>query len=262
MFGEFLITDFLIFLAVGFLAQLVDGALGMAYGVTSTTALLTFGVAPATASASVHAAKMFTTAASGASHAAHKNVDWKLFFKLTPAGVIGGMIGAYVLTSIDGNTVKPFIVGYLGVMGIVILYRVFRPSKPRPVHAMLTSPLGLAGGFVDAVGGGGWGPVVTSSLMGAGGEPRYVIGTVNTSEFFVSVATSTAFLVALISGHWENTGDLVANATAVAGLIFGGLVAAPLGGWMVKSAPQRALGALVGVLVIGLSIYQAWRFFA
>lgn len=261
MFGEFLITDFLIFTGVGFLAQLVDGALGMAYGVTSTTALLTFGVAPATASASVHAAKMFTTAASGASHAAHKNVDWKLFLKLTPAGVIGGILGAYVLTSVDGTMVKPFIVLYLGIMGLVILYRVLRPRKPRPIHAMLTRPLGLAGGFVDAVGGGGWGPVVTSSLMGAGGEPRYVIGTVNTSEFFVSVATSTAFLVSLLSGHWQDAGDLMANATAVAGLIIGGLLAAPLGGWMVKSAPQRALGALVGFLVIGLSLYQGLRFF-
>ena len=254
-----MIRDFILFAGVGFLAQLVDGALGMAYGVTSNTVLLAFGVPPATASASVHTAEMFTTAASGVSHTAHKNVDWKLFFKLAPAGVIGGALGAYVLTSIDGDVIKPFIVGYLGLMGLLILYRAVWPSQPRALHRLLAPPLGLAGGFVDAVGGGGWGPVVTSSLMGAGGNPRYVIGTVNTAEFFVTVAISAAFLFALLSGHWQDASDLMANAAAVAGLIIGGLFAAPLAGWMVKLAPQRVLGALVGALVLGLAAYQGWR---
>lgn len=251
--------DFLLFVVVGFFAQLVDGALGMAYGVLSTTVLLSFGVAPANASASVHTAELFTTFASGASHLWHGNVDKRLFWRLAPAGVVGGVVGAYVLTSVDGATIKPFIVAYMAIMGVVIIWRTLKALKPRLDGWRGMAPLGLIGGFVDAVGGGGWGPVVTTTLVGAGGQPRYVIGTVNTAEFLVTAAVSATFVVALATGHWDDAGDLTENATAVAGLVVGGLCAAPLAGYVVKRISPRTLGIAVGTLVLILVVYQTVR---
>jgi uncharacterized membrane protein YfcA len=251
--------DFLLFLVVGFIAQIVDGALGMAYGVVSTTVLLSFGVAPANASASVHAAELFTTLASAASHLWHRNVDKALFWRLAPAGVIGGAVGAFVLTSVDGATIKPVIVAYMAVMGAVIIWRTVNGVTARRHPVRGTVPLGVVGGFVDAIGGGGWGPVVTSTLVGAGGTPRYVIGTVNTAEFFVTAAISAAFVVALVTGHWADAGDLMDNATAVAGLVVGGLCAAPLAGYVVKRVSHRSLGIAVGALVLILVVYQTIR---
>lgn len=251
--------DFLLFVAVGFLAQIVDGALGMAYGVVSTTVLLSLGVAPANASASVHTAEMFTTFASALSHLWHRNVDKHLFWKLAPAGVAGGVVGTFVLTSVDGATIKPYIVAYMGVMGVVIIWRTLYGVKQRTEPVRGVVPLGLTGGFVDAVGGGGWGPVVTTTLVGAGGQPRYVIGTVNTAEFVLTTAVSAAFLAALLTGHWEDAGDLTQNATAVAGLIVGGLCAAPLAGYVVKRISPRTLGVAVGTLVLILVVYQTLR---
>jgi uncharacterized membrane protein YfcA len=251
--------DFFLFVFVGFLAQLVDGALGMAYGVLSTTVLLSFGVAPANASASVHAAELFTTLASGASHLWHGNVDKRLFWRLAPAGIVGGVIGAYLLTSVEGSTIKPFIVAYMAVMGVVIIWRTLKALKPRVDALRGVTPLGLIGGFVDAVGGGGWGPVVATTLVGAGGQPRFVIGTVNTAEFLLTAAVSATFLIALATGHWEDAGDITENATAVAGLIVGGLCAAPLAGYVVKRISPRTLGVGVGTLVLMLVIYQTVR---
>jgi uncharacterized protein len=251
--------DFLTFVVVGFLAQIVDGALGMAYGVVSTTVLLSFGVAPANASASVHVAELFTTCASAASHIWHRNVDRRLFWRLAPAGIVGGVVGAYLLTAVDGATIKPFIVAYMAVMGVVIIWRTFRALKPRTEAVRGVPALGAIGGFVDAVGGGGWGPVVTTTLVGAGGQPRYVIGTVNTAEFLVTAAVSATFVAALLTGHWEDAGDLTENATAVAGLIVGGLCAAPLAGYVVKRISPRTLGIAVGALVLILVVYQAAR---
>jgi uncharacterized membrane protein YfcA len=251
--------DFLIFVVVGFLAQIVDGALGMAYGVVSTTVLLSFGVAPANASASVHAAELFTTFASAVSHLWHRNVDLRLLWRLAPAGVVGGVVGAYLLTSVDGATIKPFIVAYMAVMGLVIIWRTLRARRPRTDEVRGVPALGAVGGFVDAVGGGGWGPVVTTTLVGAGGQPRYVIGTVNTAEFLLTAAVSATFVAALLTGHWEDAGDITKNATAVAGLIVGGLCAAPLAGYVVKRVSPRALGVAVGVLVLVLVAYQAMR---
>ncbi len=251
--------DFLLFVVVGFLAQIVDGALGMAYGVVSTTVLLSFGVAPANASASVHAAELFTTLASAASHLWHRNVDRRLFWRLAPAGVVGGVVGAFVLTSIDGATIKPIIVAYMAVMGVVIIWRTLRALKPRHETVRGVAALGAVGGFVDAVGGGGWGPVVTTTLVGAGGQPRYVIGTVNTAEFLVTAAVSATFIAALLTGHWDDAGDLTENATAVAGLIVGGLLAAPLAGYVVKRISPRMLGIGVGALVLILVAYQTVR---
>ncbi|MDP3490217.1 MAG: sulfite exporter TauE/SafE family protein [Phenylobacterium sp.] len=246
----------MLFAAVGFAAQLVDGALGMAYGVVSTTTLLAMGVSPANASASVHAAKVFTGAASAVSHALHKNINWRLLALLAAGGVIGGVVGTYLLTSIDGDTIKPYVVGWLGLMGLVILYRAWKGVRPKPFSWKSPMPLGVLGGFFDAVGGGGWGPVVTSTLLGSGADPRKAIGTTNAAEFFVATAVSAAFLSALLTGHWETEG-LRDHMWSVLGLIAGGVVAAPFAGWMTKVLPIRALTWFVGVLVTSLAVWQA-----
>ena len=248
--------DFLLFFFVGFGAQIVDGALGMAYGVVSSTVLLAFGVPPAAASASVHAAEVFTTATSAASHVAHRNVNWKMFFPLAIAGVVGGILGAYVLTSIDGATIKPFIVAYLGVMGLIILWRAWKGASRTPTSPKLIAPLGLVGGFCDATGGGGWGPTVTSALVGTGTEPRYSIGTVNTAEFFVAAAISGAFVWALVSGHWREADALQNHAAAVGGLVVGGLAAAPFAGLIAKRVPRKPLTYAVGIVLVALAGFQ------
>lgn len=253
-------TEFAFFAVVGFLAQIVDGALGMAYGVVSSTVLLAFGVSPAYASASVHAAEVFTTAASAVSHVSHRNVDWKLFWRLAPAGVVGGVLGAYVLTSIDGKMLRPYVTAYLTIMGLLILYRAFRPQLKRaPFQNKMLPPLGVLGGFVDAAGGGGWGPVVTSTLVGSGGAPRFVIGTVNTAEFFLTAAISAAFIVALLSGHWNDADDILSHVWAVAGLVVGGVCAAPAAGFAVRLVPHKTLMYAVGSLVMALAGYQTWQ---
>lgn len=252
--------SFLLFLIVGFLAQIVDGALGMAYGVVSSSVLLAFGVPPAAASASVHAAEVFTTAASAGSHVWHRNVNWRLFRILAPVGILGGVAGAYVLTAIDGDVMKPYIAAYLGCMGLYILYRAYRRATPIENHSpALVAPLGAVGGFADAIGGGGWGPVVTTGLIGTGGAPRHMIGTVNTVEFLLTVAVSVTFLVALLTGHWSEAEGLTSYIWAVAGLIVGGVTAAPLAGYVTRILPYRVLMVLVGILITGLAIYQTVR---
>ncbi len=253
------VWDFLLFVLVGFAAQAVDGALGMAYGVISSTALLSLGVSPAFASASVHAAEVFTTAASAGSHIALKNIDWRLFWRLMPFGVAGGVLGAFVLTSFPGEQMKPFITAYLALIGVYIIFRAFRrPPVLTNYDVRMVAPLGTVGGFVDAVGGGGWGPVVTSTLVGAGGAPRYVVGTVNAVEFFLTSAVSSAFLVAVLTGHWEGVG-LPEHALAVAGLIVGGLLAAPLAGVMAKNIPPRTLMLAIGCLISLIAGFQTWQ---
>jgi uncharacterized membrane protein YfcA len=251
-----LVTTFSLFLAVGFLAQLVDGAVGMAYGVISSSVLLAFGVPPAQASATIHAAECFTTGASAASHALHKNVDWKLFWRLTPAGMVGGVIGAYVITGFDPTFIKAVVIAYLGALGIYMLTRALREPKEEPPHLKYVIPIGLAGGFLDASGGGGWGPIVTSTLLGRGHTPRYVIGSVNTAEFVVTVAISVAFFIALLTGRFELEGGIISGGAALAGLIIGGLFAAPLAGYVTKATPARWLLGAASVLVISLSIWQ------
>ncbi|HEV7253714.1 MAG TPA: sulfite exporter TauE/SafE family protein [Mesorhizobium sp.] len=249
--------EFLLFLVVGFLAQVIDGALGMAYGVISSTTLLAFGVTPAQASAAVHAAEVFTTAAAGSSHLYHRNVDWGLFWWLMPFGVLGGCAGAYVLTSVEGDTIKPFVTIYLAVVGCYLVVRSFRRVPANPVRGAFVAPLGAAGGFLDAAGGGGWGPIVTTGLLGAGGPPRYVVGTVGAAEFLITTTVSLTFLWALLTGHWTEAGGLMQNLTAVAGLVVGGLFAAPLAGYVVKRLPERGLLLLVGMLIILLAGYQS-----
>lgn len=256
-----MLQDLIIFGLVGFAAQLVDGALGMAYGVVSATVLLAVGVPPASTSASVHAAKIFTSAASSASHIAHRNVDWKLFWPLSAAGVVGGVAGTYLLTSIDGGVIKPFIVIYLGLMGLIILWRAWKGPRTSGKSGRLVAPLGLVGGFCDAVGGGGWGPTVTSGLIGSGASPRYSVGTVNTAEFVVTVAISSAFVAAMLTGAWTEARDLMQHAAAVAGLVIGGVLAAPLAGYLVKIVPLRPFTWAVGLLVVGLATFQALSLF-
>ncbi|MFZ5668183.1 MAG: sulfite exporter TauE/SafE family protein [Pseudomonadota bacterium] len=248
-------SEFWIFFLVGAAAQLVDGALGMAYGVVSSTVLLALGVPPANASASVHAAKVFTGAASALSHIFYRNVSWRLLLHLAAGGVVGGVLGTYVLTSIDGGVIKPWVVAWLGAMGLIILWRAWKGTRPKVLSWKRPAPLGLAGGFFDAIGGGGWGPVVTSTLMGSGADPRHAIGTTNTAEFFVAAAIAASFVTAIFTGHWEADG-LRDHAWSVLGLIGGGVVAAPLAGWMTKVLPVRALTWIVGLLVVALAIWQ------
>ncbi|WP_185984887.1 sulfite exporter TauE/SafE family protein [Aureimonas mangrovi] len=250
--------DFLLFFAVGILAQLIDGALGMAYGVISSTVLLSFGVSPAAASASVHAAELFTTAASGTAHVYNRNIDWKLFWRLVPFGIVGGVLGTYVLTSFDGAAMRPFVAAYLTCIGVYLIIRSFTHRPSKPVRAAVVPPLAAAGGFLDAAGGGGWGPIVTTGLLGAGGQPRYVIGTVNTAEFLVTLSVSLAFLFSLLTGHWEEADDLSTHALAVAGLIAGGVIAAPFAGYIVRILSTDTLLRLVGSLICILGITQVW----
>ncbi len=182
------------FVLIGFAAQLVDGALGMAFGVICNTLLVAvLGVPPATASARIHVVEIFTTGASGLSHLFHRNIDWPLFWRLLIPGVIGGVLGAYVLTSLHADVVKPFVLGYLVLIGVWLLIRglLYPPKVAKP---KVVAPLAVVGGFLDAAGGGGWGPVVTSNLLVQGGEPRKVVGTVNSVEFFLAVSVSIAFI--------------------------------------------------------------------
>jgi uncharacterized membrane protein YfcA len=255
------VDTFLIFLLVGFVAQAIDGALGMAYGVVTSTVLISLGVPPATASATVHAAEVFTTAASAGSHIAHRNVNWRFLVPLAGAGMIGGALGAYVLTGVDGEAIRPYVVAYLGFMGLLILSRARKAAKVRPVAQGWAAPIGLIGGFADAAGGGGWGSTVTSTLVGAGKEPRMAVGTANAAEFFVTTAISAAFLAALLTGRWDEAGELRGHLTAVGGLVTGGLLAAPLAGWVTKMVPIRALTVAVGLLVVALAAQQAARLF-
>ena len=249
-FGSFDLATLLPFIAVGFAAQLVDGALGMAFGVISNTLLVAvMGVPPALASQRVHLVECFTTAVSGVSHLAHGNVDKRLFFRLLIPGMVGGILGAYILSSLDADVVKPFVLLYLSCIGIYLFVRgVFYPPKIR--EAKLIAPLGLVGGFLDAAGGGGWGPVVTSNLLLQGEDPRKVVGTVNTVEFFLTITISAAFIYHL------GIGD-VAGATL--GLLIGGLAAAPIGAWAAKHFPAKLMLMLVGVVLTLTSAYGVFR---
>ena len=243
------IGDFVILAAIGFGAQLIDGALGMAFGVISTTALLTVGVAPAQASAIVHTAEVFTTGASAASHIYHRNVDWRLVVRLGIAGVIGAVLGAWILSNIDAAVVRPFVAMYLAAMGIFILFRAWNVPVPRDAPTRWAPPIGFVAGFLDASGGGGWGPVSTTTLIGSGHAPRTTVGSVNTTEFFVTIAAATTFFVELGVAPWK---ELVA-------LIVGGVCAAPFGGYVVKRISARTLMILVGILIVALSAWQIAR---
>ena len=240
-------STILLYMVVGFFAQVIDGALGMAYGISSNTFLLSLGLPPAAASASVHMAEVVTTGVSGLSHWRLGNVDWKLVSRLLIPGVIGGVAGAYLLTSIDGDVIKPYISAYLLMMGAFILYKAFTPNGHvnDGTHTARVSVLGVIGGFFDAIGGGGWGPVVTTTLVARGKDPRLTIGSVNFSEFFVTFAQSVTFVLALrFSQYWQ----------IILGLLIGGAIAAPLAARVTKNLPVKGLMILVGTLIIILSL--------
>jgi uncharacterized membrane protein YfcA len=243
-------ADLLAFVAVGFVAQLIDGALGMAFGVISSTLLLSLGIAPAAASAGVHTVESFTTAASAISHIAHRNVDWRMFGRLLVPGIIGGVLGAYVLANIAADTARPFVPAYLTLIGVYLLWRgiMYPPLERKP---RLVEVLGFVGGFLDAAGGGGWGPVVTSNLLVQGASPRTTIGTVSTVEFFLTVTISATFIAAL---------GLEAFTVATLGLLLGGVAAAPLGAFVAARVPAKPLLISVGLILTmtsALGIYSA-----
>jgi uncharacterized protein len=240
------------FIAIGFMAQLIDGALGMAFGVICSTLLVSvMGVPPARASASVHLVETFTTGASGISHVLHKNVDWRLFSRIAIPGVIGGVAGAYVLSNIHAAAARPFVMLYLTCLGFYLLYKALTyPTIPTAKNAKVTVPLGLIGGFLDASGGGGWGPVVTSNLLLQGTDPRKTIGTVNTAEFFLTLAVSITFIF--------NIG-LAAFTQVTLGLLAGGLLAAPFGGYIAKRIQPKTLLFMVSVVLIATSLFSLYK---
>jgi hypothetical protein len=242
-------TELLPFILIGFCAQLVDGALGMAFGVISATLLISIGIPPAVAAASVQVVASFTTGISGISHALMRNVDWKLLARLAIPGVIGGICGAYVIVNTLPDVARPVVLAYLASIGLFLLWRGLgrRIQERRPT---IVEPLGLVGGFLSAAGGGGWGPVVTSNLLIQGGSPRKTIGTVNTAEFFVSVSISVAFLLTL---GWRDF------TTATLGLLIGGIAAAPMGALLVGRVRPQLLMILVGVVLTLTSAYGIWR---
>lgn len=238
------------FILIGFAAQLVDGALGMAFGVICNTLLVAvLGVPPATASARIHVVEIFTTGASGLSHMVHRNIDWPLFLRLLIPGVIGGVAGAYLLTSLHAEVVKPFVLGYLVLIGLWLLIRglLYPPKIAKP---KVVAPLAIVGGFLDAAGGGGWGPVVTSNLLVQGGEPRKIVGTVNSVEFFLALAVSAAFV-------WQIGLDDILGPTL--GLIVGGVVAAPVGAMMAKRFSPKVMLMLVGAVLTATSAFGLYR---
>lgn len=237
---------------VGFLAQLVDGSLGMAYGATSSTLVLAAGFSPVVASASVHLAELGTTFVSGASHWRFGNVDWRTVRRIGIPGALGGFAGAVVLGHVSAEVAKPWMSGILLGLGVYILGRftlgrVDQREGRRYVRGRYLVPLGLVGGFVDATGGGGWGPVTTPTLLATGRmEPRKVVGSVDTSEFLVSLAASAGFLLTL--------GTEVVAGRVLVGLLIGGVVAAPLAAWLVRKVTARLLGALVGGFIVLINV--------
>lgn len=251
MISELASADFLVLVGIGFLAQLVDGALGMAFGVVSTSAMLAMGVTPAQASAVVHTAEIFTTGASAASHIHHRNVDWRYVLRLGMGGVLGAILGAWILSNMDSSLMRPVISAYLLLVGVFILIKCCRNISARDTPARWLSPLGFCAGFLDATGGGGWGPIATSTLIGSGHAPRKTVGSVNATEFFVTVAAATTFFV-------ELGASLLSHLVPLA---LGGIIAAPFGGWVVKYVAPRILMFVVGVLVVVLSLWQFARFF-
>ncbi|WP_207384184.1 sulfite exporter TauE/SafE family protein [Legionella nagasakiensis] len=261
-------SQFFLFTIVGFIAQIVDGALGMAYGVISTGVLVSFGIPPMVASASVHTAEIATTGISGFSHAMFKNIDYTLFRRLAIPGIIGCIIGAYLLTRIPENIAKPFIAAYLIIMGGFILYRAFQGGKLSHVlknfivkkvktHKLPSDeargliPLGLVGGFFDATGGGGWGPIVNATLLAQGTTPHCTIGSVNLTEFLITISVSTTFLFTIGISHWS----------IILGLIVGGAAAAPLAAIIVRYIQPRIIMLLAGSMVILLGIQMIIRLF-
>ncbi|TDB61887.1 sulfite exporter TauE/SafE family protein [Arundinibacter roseus] len=237
--------NFYFYLLGGFIAQMIDGALGMAYGVTATTFLLTLGVPPSVASASVHSSEIFTSGVSGYMHLKFGNVNSKLFKTLLIPGVVGAILGAYLLTALEEYIyiVKPIVAVYTLILGVLILKKaLMKRIEKRPFKKI--GWLAMLGGSLDAIGGGGWGPIVSSTLIARGRHPRYTIGSVNLTEFFVSLASSVTFVTLIGFSHWQ----------VIVGLILGGMVAAPIAATLSRKLPIKTMMILVGIVVIVVSL--------
>ena len=237
--------DILFYMLGGFIAQMIDGALGMAYGVSASTFLLAFGVSPAAASASVHASEIFTSGVSGLMHLRFGNVNTKLFKTLLLPGVLGAIVGAYLLSSAEeyAHYIKPLVAVYTLVLGLIIIRKAIQKiKKKRKIRKM--GLLAVTGGFLDSVGGGGWGPIVSSSLIASGRHPMYTIGSVNLTEFFVSFASSVTFITLIGLDHWQ----------VVLGLVLGGTVAAPIAALISRRLPVKTMMILGGLIVIIVSL--------
>lgn len=237
--------DILFYMLAGFIAQMIDGALGMAYGVSATTFLLSFGVTPAAASASVHASEIFTSGVSGLMHLRFGNVNSKLFKTLLLPGVLGAILGAFLLSTAQDYVqyIKPVVGVYTLVLGLIIVRKAIQKiKKKRKIRKM--GLLAISGGFLDSVGGGGWGPIVSSSLIASGRHPMYTIGSVNLTEFFVSFASSVTFITLIGLDHWQ----------VVLGLVLGGMVAAPIAALLARRLPVKTMMILVGLIVVIMSL--------
>jgi uncharacterized protein len=241
---------FVKFILFGFVAQLIDGTIGLGYGVSCSTLLLNFGIAPRIVTAAVHTAEVFTTGVSGLSHLRFKNIDKDLFLRIVITGVIGTLIGSYMISNVlDGKVVKPFIAGYLLLMGIFILIKGVNKNHKAFTRVKRAETLAFAGGFLDAVGGGGWGPIVTSNIIHQGNNPRQTIGTVNTAEFFIAFFSSAVFIYYVGIESWK----------VVTGLIAGGVLAAPVGAFFVSIFDRRLLAILIGIAIVLTSMFTIYK---
>ncbi len=239
--------EFLLFCLAGFVAQIIDGALGMAYGVSCSTLLQSFGIPQKLVTASVHTAEVFTTGISGLSHIAMRNIDKNLFIRLVIPGVLSAIIAAVLISKyIDGKVIRPFISAYLLILGIWILIKSFRSFELKNTALKFAPYLGFFGAFCDVIGGGGWGPIVTSNLIDKGKSPREVIGTVNTAEFFITFASTGIFIFLVGVDSWK----------IILGLITGGVVAAPIGAYLIKFIQPKTLLRMVGILIIVTNLYN------
>ena len=240
-------SEILYYIAGGFIAQMIDGALGMAYGVTATTFLLSVGITPAAASASVHASEVFTSGVSGYMHLKFGNVNSKLFKTLVIPGIIGAIPGAYVLSSLEeySSMIKPIVSIYTLFLGVIIIRKaLIKRMEKRQLKRV--GVLALFGGYLDSIGGGGWGPIVSSTLIASGRHPKYTIGSVNLTEFFVSLASSITFFTVIGLGYWQ----------VIIGLILGGVVAAPIAAKLANKLPVKSMMILVGMVIIIVSLRQ------
>lgn len=240
-------SSILYYVLGGFIAQMIDGALGMAYGVTATTFLLSVGITPAAASASVHASEVFTSGVSGYMHLKFGNVNSKLFRTLVIPGVIGAILGAYVLSSLEeyAGYIKPIVSIYTLFLGAIIIRKaLIKRQEKRQLKKV--GWLALFGGYLDSIGGGGWGPIVSSTLIASGRHPKYTIGSVNLTEFFVSLASSITFFTVIGLGYWD----------VIIGLILGGVIAAPIAARLANKLPVKSMMILVGIVIIIVSLRQ------
>lgn len=244
-FTQSIDSSIFLYILAGFTAQMIDGALGMAYGVTATTFLLSFGITPAASSASVHASEVFTSGVSGLMHLKFGNVNNKLFKSLLIPGVIGAILGAYILSSFEqyNYIIKPLVSTYTLILGVIIIFKALQKDKVRQ-RIKRIFPLAMVGGFLDSIGGGGWGPIVSSTLIARGRNPKYTIGSVNLAEFFIALSSSLTFVTIIGLTHW----------TIIAGLIIGGVIAAPIAAYIANKIPTKSIMILVGIVVIILSL--------